>query len=71
MSEQLRIHPKYAAAIKAANLTQRQTQVLDLYLKHHSIRTIARAHGVTETTTRNHLDAALRKLRPHITKDAA
>jgi DNA-binding CsgD family transcriptional regulator len=70
MSEQLRIHPKYHEAIRKAQLTQRQHQVLELYLQHHSIRTISRAHGVTETTTRNHLDAAIRKLKPHITKDA-
>ena len=71
MSEQLHIHPKYHAAIKAAQLTERQATVLDLYLKHHSIRSIARAHGVTEATTRGHLDAALRKIRPHLGKDEA
>lgn len=71
MSEQLRIHPKYQAAIKAAQLTERQALVLELYLRHHSIRRIARALDIHESTARGHLDAAITKIRPHIREDAA
>jgi DNA-binding CsgD family transcriptional regulator len=65
MSETLK-HPQYAAAIKAANLTPKQKLVLDLWLNGHSLRRIALAHGWSESNARHHLDAAIRKIRPHM-----
>lgn len=57
---------KYDDAIKAANLTERQTTILNLWLNNHSLRRIALALGISEATARGHLDAALRKLKPHM-----
>lgn len=70
MSEQLR-NPKYQAAIKAAGLTPKQKRVLDLWLDGHSIRRIALAHGWSESNARHHLDAAIRKIRPHMPRKEA
>ncbi len=71
MSENLK-HPKYQAAIRNAKLTDRQQLVLDLWLAGNSIRRIALAHGWSESNARHHLDAAIRKIKPHMPrKDAA
>ncbi len=71
MTERLKIHPRYQAAINKARLTDRQATVLDLYLRHHSMRRIGLALDITEATARGHLDAALRKIRPHLKDEAA
>lgn len=65
MSENLR-HPKYEAAIKAAQLTDKQALVLNHWLNGHSIRRIALAHQWSESNARHHLDAAIRKIKPHM-----
>jgi len=65
VSETLK-HPRYQAAIQAANLTERQALVLNHWLNGHSLRRIALAHGWSESNARHHLDAAIRKIRPHM-----
>lgn len=65
MSEQLK-NPKYDAAIKAADLTERQATVLELWLRGNSMRSVARALEISEATARGHFDAAIRKIRPHM-----
>lgn len=57
---------KYDDAIRAANLTQKQALVLNAWMNGHSIRRIALAHGWSESNARGHLDAAIRKIKPHM-----
>ncbi len=71
MSEQLRLNPRYKQAIKDAELTERQARVLDMWLNRTSMRRIALALGISEATARGHFDAAIRKIRPHLGKEAA
>lgn len=60
---------KYDDAIAKANLTAKQALVLNAYLNGHSIRRIALANGWSEANARGHLDAAIRKIRPHMPKE--
>lgn len=57
---------KYDDAIRQANLTGRQHRILNLWLAGHSSRRIGLALGISESTVRGHLDAAIRKIRPHM-----
>lgn len=52
-------------------LTQKQLRVLKYWVDGHSIRTIATALDLHESTIRGHLTAALRNMKPHLRKDAA
>lgn len=52
-------------------LTRRQFRVLQLRLDERTWDQIGYALGITEATARGHFEAALRKLKPHIGKNAA
>lgn len=59
-------------ACRAANLTSLQRYYIQLcIIDGHPIRTVARAHNTSPATVRGHIDAGLRKLKPHMRKEAA
>jgi DNA-binding NarL/FixJ family response regulator len=53
------------------HLTPKQAQVFRDRLNGHPFTRIGHAYGITEATARGHYQAALRKLEPHLRKDAA
>ena len=57
--------------IAERELTAKQLRVLLLWLDGHSTRRIATALDLHEATIRGHRDAALRRLKPYLRKDAA
>lgn len=58
-------------AIAQDILTDKQLKVLRYWLDGHSTRKIATALELHEATVRGHLNAALRRMKPHLRKDAA
>lgn len=58
-------------AIAEQELTSKQLRVLRYWLAGHSTRRIALALDVSEATVRGHRDAAFRKMKPYLRKDAA
>lgn len=67
MSEQLR-NPKYRAAIEAARLTDLERSIITRYTTTTSIgfHQIGLEHGLSDKQARQHFDAALAKVRPHL-----
>lgn len=58
-------------ALAQQHLTERQRRVLIARLNGHTYRRIADAYNIHEATARGHYQAALRRLEPHLRKDAA
>ncbi len=66
----MKISPKLLA-IAEQELTPKQLRVLKYWLAGHSYRRTAHALGISESTVRGHLDRALKRLKPHMRKEAA